>query len=117
MIPPFIFFDTPALPGAGFILSTSWPFYIGKVYKFKTDSEMEDFSAQKKASGFYVAGKPYGYRIIISYFNSLEKPPDIANNQTVDAVAKVFRQMADFYLTEKINPRPAAYKRYLENEN
>ena len=113
-LPDHIFFEIPDQPGAGFILCTKFPFYIGKVFKFKTADEMEDFAAKQKASGFFVAGKPLGYNIIIGFHGALERYQLPNNNKDADELAKVYRQMSDFYLKTKIEPHKAAFKRYEE---
>lgn len=113
-LPEFIFFEMPAFPGAGFIMQLQPPYYIGKVYKFRTDDELNDFAAKQKANGLFIAAKPYDYRIIINHFTTLEKPLPMRNNKDADIVAGIYRRMADFYLLNKIQPHAAAFKRYKE---
>lgn len=112
-LPNYIFFETDTLPGAGFIMQLEKPFYIGKVLKFKTDQELAIFAEKQKQTGTFISGKPYDYRILINYYTSL-LPHTFNTNAEADQVAKVFREMADFYLTEKIQPNAPHYKRYKE---
>lgn len=95
-LPLFLFIEpAPNMPGAGFLLVTSPPFYIAKILKFKPDQATGQ-------PGVFVPD----YNICIRPHTSLlaaEPPP-----------ASLLEQMANYYLQQKILPNKPHYKKYLQ---
>lgn len=98
-LPQFIFFDTPALPGAGFVLCTDQPFYIAKVWKFYSIDKMRSFIEERNFSDWNIVHVP-GYNIILTYFTNLHAH----NSPPKGPVKETLQHMAAFYLKEKIEP-------------
>ena len=97
---PFVYIDPPkSLPGAGFILSTELPFYVGKVIKMKPEEAKEFMIKTKK---LFVFCK--GYSIAILEVDSLLED-GFQNHENLEG-------MADFYLNYRIIPNAGRYKRY-----
>ena len=112
-LPIYLFASSPELPGAGIILNTSPPFYIGKIWLFKDRDEMAYFIATRMPE---VSSKINGYRILIEGAGSLLENPTLSRGgQNTNTLAKIYKEMADFYLTYKIKPNASYYKRYQED--
>jgi hypothetical protein len=111
-LPEFLFCENKsALPGAGLILYTQPPYWVGQVMKFDSHNAWELWlkanDGQVKAMG-----KPHGYSIAIVMIGALGayRLPD--SQAGADELAAVFRRMSDFYLEEKIKPNAGYYRRY-----
>jgi hypothetical protein len=92
---PFIFVEaTETLPGAGFILSTKPPFYIGRVIKMNR----EDYTEKN-----YVNCE--GYSVVILAAGSL------LPGHTED-IRIVLAKMANYYSQFKIQRYEGRFKRY-----
>lgn len=108
-LPEFIFIEPQSsLRGAGFVLCTMQPFYIGKVYKFRTVEEMRDFISSKND---WETVKLPGYTIVICLFTCLAGIRNPVKGQLNNCLV----QMANYYLNNKITPHAAAYSRYKES--
>lgn len=116
MIPEFLFCtNKQALPGVGLVLQTTAPFYVGQIIQFETRSRLDDFVAKRQANdGFFIGGKPHGYNILVVFAGVLAGKVELNTQTQADALAAVYRKMSDFYLTEKIQNNPNAYKKYKE---
>ncbi len=98
---PFIFVEaTETLPGAGFILSTSPPFYIGRVIKMDAQ-EYERLNREEKEN--YTNCE--GYSVVILRAGSLM-------SEQVEDERIVLTQMANYYLKFKIEKYWQRFKRY-----
>lgn len=98
---PFIFVEpTETLPGAGFILSTSPPFYIGRVIKMEAE-EYKSLSREKKGE----LSNCEGYSVVILRAGSLL-------NEIVEDERIMLNRMANYYLEIKINKYWQRFKRY-----
>ena len=105
-IPPGL--DNPEL-GAGLILQTAEPFYLGKVYRFKSDAESMGFLTENPP---LVYSNVLGYSIYISFFNSLTNKVRVNNAAWQQELQEVFDSMAEFYEIEKIEPKRSFYKKF-----
>ena len=105
-IPPGL--DNPEL-GAGLILQTAEPFYIGKVYRFKSDSESTIFLSTYTP---LVYSNILGYGIYIAFFGSLTNKIGVNNTSCKEELQKIFEEMADFYKKEKVEPKYGFYKKF-----
>lgn len=98
---PFIFVEaTETFPGAGFILSTKPPFYIGRVLKMDA-AQYEQLNREEKEN--YVNCE--GYSVVILRAGSLL-------NELVEDERIVLAQMANYYLKFKIDKYWQRFKRY-----
>ena len=103
-LPNFLFIDpTPPLMGAGFILSTTRPFIMAKVYKFKSHDEMAKFQLQVAD---YAQQTIQGYNLLLTHYTSL------LDYETKSQVKDTLQHMANWYLNNKIQTHEPAYKRY-----
>ena len=113
-IPEYLFCENKsALPGAGLILYTCPPFWVGQVIKCASRAEMDNFIRKHNIATY---AHPFDYTILVAGCGKLgEYPVDfmlLPAQEQADAIAKIYRQMADFYLTEKIHPNERYYARY-----
>jgi hypothetical protein len=98
---PFIFVEaTETLPGAGFILSTSPPFYIGRVIKMEAQ-DYERLNREEKAS--YVNCEGYSVCIL---------PAGSLTGEQSEDIRIVLAKMANYYLKFKIEKYWQRFKRY-----
>ena len=98
---PFIFVEaTESNPGAGFILSTSPPFYIGRVIKMEVN-EYHSLSTEKKGE----LSNCEGYSVVILRAGSLL-------NEIVEDERIMLNRMANYYLKFKIEKYWQRFKRY-----
>lgn len=111
-LPPYIFCQSPELPGAGFILQTAFPHYLGKVWIFKTEDELAAFLANRPPA---VGGKVNGFRVIVEGVGNLHNPtPKAYHNQNAETLARIYREMADYFFKSKIETNASYYRRYAE---
>lgn len=98
---PFIFVEaTETLPGAGFILSTSPPFYIGRVIKMDAE-QYNNLSIREKSE----LSNCEGYSVIILRAGSLL-------NERVEDERIILNRMANYYLKFKIEKYEPRFRRY-----
>ena len=98
---PFIFVEaTETLPGAGFILSTKPPFYIGRVIKMDSE-QYNGLTREKKGELFNCEG----YSVVILRAGSLL-------NEQIEDERIVLTKMANYYLKFKIEKYWQRFKRY-----
>ena len=111
-LPDFLFCENKsALPGAGLILYTQTPFWIGQVIKCASRQDLENAILKNQP---FAWAKPHDYNILILAFGALRSYTLTGTQHQANDLATVFRRMADFYLTEKITPNKKYYERYLE---
>lgn len=97
---PFLLVHPPdSLPGAGYILSTKPPYYIGKVVKMKPE-EVQMFEINQKKE-YHFCGI---YSVAIIAEGSLAKQY-VPFDRTI-------MNMAEFYLQQRILSNAGRYKRY-----
>lgn len=99
---------TPEL-GAGLILCTEQPFYLGKVHRFKNDSESMRFLTNNPPM---VYSNVLGYGIYIAFYGSLTNNVRVTGSDFKSELQEVFDQMAAWYYKEKILPKKSFYKRF-----
>lgn len=98
---PFIFVEaTESNPGAGFILSTSPPFYIGRVIKMDAE-QYHNLSLREKMD----LANCEGYSVVILRAGSLL-------NEIVEDERIMLNRMANYYLKFKIYKHEPRYRRY-----
>ena len=107
-LPPFLMVQNPDNPTAQYILSTSPPYYMGHVWKFADEVQHENWQTSYLVDYSCQVGD---YRIYITESGSLAPPlfaPAFAR------VEEQLKQMADFFLSFKIQGQEAKYRRYKE---
>ena len=105
-IPPGL--SSPEL-GAGIILQTKEPFYYGKVYRFKSDSESMVFLTDNPP---LVYSNILGYGIYISFLDSLTGMTRVNGADWKGELQNTFDRMADFYYKEKMLQKLGFYKKF-----
>ena len=111
-LPEFLFCENKsALPGAGLILYTKPPYWVGQVIKFESHNAWENWLRANDGK-IKAYGKPHGYSIAVVFIGAMGEYKLDATQQAVDELAGIFRRMADFYLEEKINANEKYYKRF-----
>lgn len=117
MIPEFVYIETEknGTP-LQYVLHTLPPFYLGQVVRFSTLHSLQQWADDKaRKEGHSIAGKPYEYNILIIYAGNLGQAVPLPITQAeADALARIFRRMADFYLHHKILPHASKYRKYKE---
>ncbi|MCK8168219.1 hypothetical protein LXA15_17620, partial [Erwinia amylovora] len=81
--------------------STSSPYWVGQVWKFKTHDEYAAFIAQRAPTA---VGKIPGYSIAVMFVGALGKYRLPTTEPEANALARVFREMADTYYECRIEP-------------
>lgn len=104
-LPPFIFFETSTLPGAGFVLQNDQPFYVGKIWLFYSADRLQQF--RNEYTDWNIVTVP-GYRIAITYYANMMN----VYNPPKGPVKEALKQMALFYYKEKVQPFAKAFERY-----
>src|ERR1700740_3411583 len=85
--------------GTLLILSTSPPYYIGKVVSFKNEIELKDWKSKTSVNRERcICGQVEGYSILVVFNGSLDR-----QNKALPESAYIFKQMANWYLEQKIN--------------
>lgn len=113
-LPPFVFIAPQSdAPGAGFVLSTSPPYYYAKVLKWDPRDEFAIVN-YVNANNPIVYKQVGEYNLILAFTSSLEGYKIRASDENwKEPLQKLFDSMAAWYLKEKINSNPGYYKRYL----
>ena len=104
-IPTYFFAEHPDLSGAGFIISSIAPCYVGKVYKFNNEEDFNLFVSRPKTPFKEIPG----YRMAIQYFGTMGEGEV---KQDPDDLEVALIQMVGFYLEKKIALNEKYYKRY-----
>ena len=103
-LPEFLFIPSQSfLQGNGFILQTTAPFAVGKLYL--CDNE-EDIELMESKVGNKPLEKMEGYSIFITHFSNLIESKISSDN--------VLKDMLNYYLSEKITPKLGKFKKYKE---
>jgi hypothetical protein len=109
-LPTFLFASSPDMPGAGIVISTTPPFFIAQVLLFKTEGEFSHFLSESMPA---IGSRPIGYRIILIGTGSLLVPSQSAYiGHSANELSRIYREMADYYLTSKIKINEGYYRRY-----
>jgi len=108
---PYIFAEARhVIDGAGFIIETSAPFYIGRVLTFKDN---DAYLSSMANSTWPVASVP-GYSILIQFSGSFVSGRHIEVNNGTDAQIQNFLKNAgQFFQKEKIDLHKGYYKKFL----
>jgi hypothetical protein len=105
----FLLCENPAsMPGPGLVLAFNPPHFIGKVVNFKTDEEAQSFIDKQEGD---VYGFCKGYRIAVIIIDVLGQ----FHSSQVPLVPESAKQMANFYLENKILKNAGYYKRYKQD--
>jgi len=106
-LPKFIQF---VQDGTTYIMSTDQPCYIGKVVQFEDNSNMLDWIARTKVNkDRCICGQVPGYSILVVFNGCMD-----GLNCPLPESAYIFKQMALWYLNEKIMGK-GRYNKYLQN--
>ena len=101
-LPPYLFIPSQSfLQGGGFILKTTAPYILGKLYLC---DNIEDIERMQSKIGNKQFAKMEGYNIFITHFTNL---PD-----TTESTAPL-QEMLAYYRDEIIDKRAGKYKRFL----
>ncbi len=93
-----------------YIMSTSPPYYIGKVVQFESHLRMVDWIAEKKLNtGRCIAGQVPDYSILVVFNGCLNRL-----DCSLPESAYIFKQMANWYLENRIKGK-GRYNKYLQN--
>ncbi|MEJ7829621.1 MAG: hypothetical protein WKF91_15535 [Segetibacter sp.] len=108
---PFLFCEARHLiEGAGFIISTTAPFEIGRVLTFKDNDQ---YLSSMANSTWPVATVP-GYRILVQYSGTLQDGRRMMVQDTTQAqIQNLLKNMAGFFQKEKIDLHTGYYKKFL----
>jgi hypothetical protein len=105
-VPDFFFTENKVeLPGAGLVQSNKAPFYLAMIFKFNNDANAYNFESTHKP-----IIKIGIYNIYLLMYTSLIPTMPENEAQTIKALLK---EMADFYVKEKIAPNESYHKRFL----
>jgi len=115
-LPPFVFIapncSAPDM-GAGFVLQTKEPYYLGRIVKLKPIQ----FAVLNYKNEFkpLVFSQVENYSILIVFAGTLGGNKVRVNGQEWEKDLQfIFDKMADFMLNEKIKNNAGYYKRYLD---
>ncbi len=99
------------LPGAGFVLQTIAPYYMGRVIKLSANPQaILNYVTEYKPM---IYSQVANYNILIVFATSLNGTLRATDEHWREAHQQIFDRMAEHYLHNKINPHPGQYKRYL----
>lgn len=87
----------------GKIILLERPYIIASVYSCKRDDEKVQELMEDMVQGRYPISKVKGYTVFFRMYSSLEPCND------EDLQTKVLKEMADFFLEEKIKQKPGQY--------
>lgn len=108
MLPDFLIAEPPAdTRGVNLIVCTKWPYWVGWVYRFRTDDEMAKFMVNHPQM---LRSKVNGYRILIKIADRLDNVGHIPTKKELETLD----DMAEFYLQSKVKPNAGYFKRYKE---
>ena len=115
LLPPFVFIaphQSDKSMGAGFILETKQPFYLGRIIKLKPSPySIITYENEFKPLIYTVVGN---YSILIAFAGCLERyKVRVSGADWEKELQLIYNQMADFMLNEKINNNLSYYKKYL----
>lgn len=112
-MPKYLFAESKSeAPGVQFIVCTEVPFFYAQVWK---DVGVEEINAICEKNNAIAAGKPYDYRIGVIILGALHESLFVKDMRSyAKDLARTGREMADFYLEEKIKPNEKYYQRYRE---
>lgn len=113
-LPKYLYAENKTELGtAQLIISTEVPFFYAQVFKGVDVAQINELCQQHKA---IAAGKPYDYRVGIIVLGALHSSLFVSDmKQYAKDLARIGREMSDFYLEEKIKPNEKYYARYKEN--
>lgn len=98
------------IQGAGFIIETVDPWYIGRVLTFKD----LDAYLTSKANSVWPCSVVPGYMILIQFAGSLVTGSRILVQETTHAQIQSFlKNSVEFYWNEKIQAHSGYYKKFL----
>jgi hypothetical protein len=96
------------MPGE-LVICTEPPFYAAKIMSFKQDWKADEFMSN---SDHLVKVRVPGYNIFLYFAGSIKGPRVDLTPDYEARLSKVLREMALFYLTEKMATNPNKVKQY-----
>lgn len=110
-LPKFLYAENKTeLGSTQLIFCTEVPFFYAQVWKGIPGGNMAELAQQHQA---IAVGKPLGYNIVIMVLGALHNSIYVKDmKRYTQELASVARDMADFYLQEKIHPNIRYYERY-----
>lgn len=108
-IPPGL--ENPEL-GAGLILQTAKPFYLGKIYRCKNDAESMRILIDNPPLAY---SNVLGYCIYIAFYGSLDKNERATDIEWKKELQQILHLMAEFYEKEKVAPKRSFYKKFKQD--
>jgi hypothetical protein len=111
-LPKYLIASNRAELPSPLILSTCSPFMVGQVWSFKDPYEFITMVNNYKGIGLSTVT---GYQILITFEGVFTgNKMQITNPLNIKGdVKKVLDEMAEFYLSEKIQSKQSFYKKYL----
>jgi len=114
MLPNYVFIvpnkDAPDM-GAGFILHTKQPFELGRVVKLNPSPFA--FTEYKNKFNPLIMAEVPGYSILIAFAGNLfGNKVQVSGKDWEAELQKIYNEMAQFFLDEKVNNNVGYYKRY-----
>lgn len=120
-IPEYVFIEHPSeLKDKLLIMHTRSPLIIGHVWRFRKYPELIEFIEKHSNKPDFICEAVPGYMIVITNYtpynieNDSLVPVDITNANR-DLFKDAITDMCSFYLTERILPNVARFKRYKED--
>ena len=106
-LPKFLFATGENL-GAGLIVQTAQPLVFGRIIQFQDYLQL-----LAQLDKFIASSQVQGYSILIVYGGILGKGNVLQTSGDLRPPQATLDEMANFYLTEKVLPHKARFKRYL----
>lgn len=109
-LPEFAILTNSEIPGIK-VISTTFPYIIASVHDYHRDDERVQDRMDDMAQGRYPIAKVKGYTVFLTMYTSLEPCDDKELQQ------QELKDMADFFLKEKIGHKPGQYAKCEESGN
>lgn len=107
-LPPYIYVNaTNEIPGAGIVIMTSPPCYVGKVLKIKNKAAYDSFIS----SAEFPVGILEHYRICVLIAGTWNNEYPVGTDHEVQLVVN---EMADWYYQNKIANKPHGFLDFLK---
>jgi hypothetical protein len=115
-LPPYVFImSNDDLPGAGYILQTQEPYYIGRVVKIPEGGELAILE-HNNVNNPLVHSQIPNYGILITFAGTINgnqvRVQEGSKEEWRKNLQKIYDGMADYFYRSRILTNPGQYKRY-----
>jgi hypothetical protein len=112
MLPEFVCLNSKSFKGYEYILSTSQPFSLFRVYQFNDYRDLEGL--QVKYNLLNNCLRIPNYNILLVYFGTLEtvREAPVLGHLVDQSVKNQFENLLEFYDKERINGNESRFKKY-----